>query len=323
MRNFIYLHPESLADASETLASGKKNTLAFAGGTDALGLMKEGILRPKEVVDLKRLPELSDVKIMIGEGLTIGALTTIAEIAANPAIADMYPVLSQAAGETASPQLRNVGTLGGNLCQRPRCWYYRGDFNCLKKGGPRCYAFDGRNRYHCIVGGGPCYIVHPSDMAVALLALDAEVSIFRDGEIRRMPIADFYVLPGESLAYETVLRPGDILTAVHIPDKSAAAWGGYVKFKERAVWDFAVVSVAAVVRKAGGRIESGRVAFGGVAPIPWREEELDRKLAGLEATESNLEALAGAALPGAAPLDQNGFKVTLARNLLKRLLADL
>lgn len=323
MRNFSYFHPESLADASEILAAGKKDAVAYAGGTDALGLMKEGILEPKEVVDLKRLPDMRSIRYASGEGLDIGALVTIAEIAGHSDIVSKLPVLAQAAGEIASPQLRNTGTLGGNLCQRPRCWYYRGDFNCLKKGGPRCYAFDGRNRYHCIVGGGPCYIVHPSDMAVALLALDAEVSVFRDGEIRRMPIADLFVLPGESLAYENVLRPGDILTGVHVPDQPEGTRSGYVKFKERAVWDFAVVSVAAVVRKSGATIESGRVAFGGVAPVPWREEELNRRLTGLETTESKLGACAGSALPDAAPLEQNGFKVTLARNLLKRLLADL
>jgi xanthine dehydrogenase YagS FAD-binding subunit len=320
MNRFEYLQPDSLAEAQEILSRDEPGAVAFAGGTDILSLIKEKIVTPERVVNLKKIPGLGEIREVPGEGLDIGAIVPIADIAAHAVIQEKYTVLAEAAAEIASPQLRNVGTLGGNLCQRPRCWYFRGDFHCAKKGGDVCYAFEGQNKYHCIIGGGPCFIVHPSDTAVALLALDAWVDIFSGGEPRRVPIADFYILPEEDETRETVLGQGEIVTGVHIPALPPGVRSGYVKFKERGAWDFAVASVAAAVHEEGGILGGGRVAFGGVAPVPWLDEDVGTKLAGLRATPTSLAEISGEALVDAEPLEMNAYKLPLARSLLQDLL---
>ncbi len=195
MNTFKYIQPKDLKEASKILKSGLPESIAFAGGTDVLGLIKNGIASPEKVVNLKQIQGMSGIKFLPGKGIEIGALTTLVEIAENKQIKEKYNVLAQAASEIASPQFRNVATLGGNLCQRPRCFYFRGDFHCLRKGGDLCYAVDGNNKFHCIIGGGPCYIVHPSVMAVALLALDASVSIYSGGKSKIIPLKEFFILP--------------------------------------------------------------------------------------------------------------------------------
>jgi xanthine dehydrogenase YagS FAD-binding subunit len=321
MKNFEYLQPKSMEEASEAAKAG---ALPFAGGTDVLGLVKDGIIAPEVLLNLKRLPGLSGMSYSAGKGMRIGALVTLTDVAESRAVKEKYPILAQAAGEVASPQLRNTGTLGGNLCQRPRCDYFRGDFPCARKGGDLCYAMAGYNRLHCVVGGGPCVIVHPSDTAVALLALGASVSIFsKTGGTKTVPIRDFYVLPEDDFTRETVLEPGEIVTEIVIPDPPQGTRSGYVKMKERGVWDFAVVSVGAVVQTDGNVIRSGRVAFGGVAPVPWEEITFNRKLNGLEVDEAAVGAAAQLALGEAVPLEMNAYKVPMARNLLMQLLLGI
>jgi len=219
--------------------------------------------------------------------------------------------------------LRNMGTIGGNLCQRPRCWYFRGDFPCLRKGGDECFAVSGENKYHCIIGGGPCYIVHPSDLAVALLALDAKLTIAWKNGSKTVPISQFFVLPEDDPYRENILNPGEIVTAIHVPFKGEDLLSGYLKFKERGAWDFAVVSVAASLKVENGKIEEGKVAFGGMAPKPWQEATLNQTLSGLPISEEALESLKQITLTEADPLEQNGYKLPLARNLMKRLLSNL
>lgn len=323
MRGFEYIQPDKLHDASATLNAAPDESLLYAGGTDVLGLMKEGVLAPQKLVNLKNVPNLNRVEYTPGKGLRIGALVTISEIARHPMIAEKYAVLHEAANEVASPQLRNVGTIGGNLCQRPRCWYFRGDFHCLRKGGDLCYAIDAENKYHCVIGGGPCFIVHPSDMAVALLALNARVSVFSKNNSRDIALRDFFVLPEDDVMHENVLQPGEIITEIHVPDVTPETRSGYLKFKERAVWDFAIISVAAVIKKSGNRIQSGRIAFGGVAPTPWQEREVNRSLQGLTTNDASLKDIAQRALKDAAPMSKNEYKIPLARNLTKRLLSRL
>ncbi len=323
MKNFEYLQPKSLVEAGDMLSAGEATAIPFAGGTDALGLMKDGVVAPARVVNLKTLPDLGAIRYVSGKGLHIGALASITAIHDHEEIARHYPVLTEAAGQVASPQLRNLGTLGGNLCQRPRCWYFRGDFHCIRKGGDVCYAYQGQNRYHCIVGGGPCYIVYPSDLAVALLALDASVVIATGNRSRTIPLADFYVLPQTDYRHENILKPGEILTAVQVPDPPPGTVSAYLKFKEREVWDFAMVSVAAVLQRNGATIKSGRLAFGGVAPAPWRDEALNRLLAGVSGDEKSLVKVAERAFTDAEPLAMNKYKVPLARNLTKRILSQL
>jgi xanthine dehydrogenase YagS FAD-binding subunit len=323
MNNFTYLQPETLEVASQLLKAEDTHTLPYAGGTDALDLIKTDIIAPERVVNLKKIPNLNKIEYTSGKGLRIGALVTITELAEHKLPNEKYTIISEAAKEIASPQLRNVGTIGGNICQRPRCYYYREEFDCIRKGGDICYAYQGHNKLHCIIGGGPCYIVHPSDMAVALLALKAKAVIFSNGKSRTIPISDFFVLPEKDYLHENILRPGEIITEFQIPDLLSNTRSGYLKFKERAVWDFAVASVAAVIQKNGDIIQSGRVAFGGVAPTPWQEELLNQKLIGLSANENAIDRWSKNALKKAEPLSMNSYKIQLSQNLLKRLVTRL
>jgi xanthine dehydrogenase YagS FAD-binding subunit len=323
MNNFEYLQPKTLMEASQAMGKDWQMALPFAGGTDLLGMMKDGIASPNKLVNLKSIAELNKINYLPAKGLTIGALATITEIAEHPLINEKYSVLAQAAKEVASPQLRNLGTIGGNICQRPRCWYYRGEFHCLRKGGGMCYAVDGRNKFHCVIGGGPCFIVHPSDTAVALIALDAKVVIFSGKKSRSIPIGDFFVLPEVNVERENVLKPGEFVTEIQIPDLPTNTSSGYLKLKERRAWDFAVVSVAAAVQKNGASFTSGTVALGGVAPIPWLEKEVSSKLAGFKIDAKNVEQLSTKALNDAEPLENNAYKVPLAQNMIKKLLLKI
>jgi len=321
MNDFTYLQPTSLKQATGWLKDGNGAAMPNGGGTDLLDLMKNRIATPSYVVNLKSVPDLNTIRIN-DSGLELGALVTLTEIAEHPDILKHYTVLAEAAGAVASPQLRNVGTIGGNLCQRPRCWYFRGDFDCLRKGGDLCYAMDGQNKHHCIVGGGPCYYVHPSDPAVALMALGASVTIQGPKSQRTIPLESFFVLPDEDVTRETVLQPGEVVTAVKVPAPTPGTVSHYVKFTERAAWDFAVVSVAAVLHHDGGTVQGGRVALGGVAPMPWLEKNVTSRLPGLTQDDTALQAIADATLPDAEPLEMNGYKVILARNLVKRTLEE-
>ena len=238
-------------------------------------------------------------------------------------IKEKYTVLSEAADKIASPQLRNVGTIGGNLNQRPRCWYFRKDFDCIRKGGSICYAVDGENKYHCITGGGPCYIVHPSDMAVALLSLDASVNIFSGKKTRTIPISDFFILPEVNHLKENILEPGEILTEIIVPELPGNTKSGYYKFMEREAWDFAVVSVAAVLTKNGNSLRKGRIAFGGIAPIPWLDKNINNILNGLPLNDDSINKAVSQILVGADPLEQNEYKIPLVRNITRNIIHKL
>jgi xanthine dehydrogenase YagS FAD-binding subunit len=323
MTDFDYVQPKSLEEASSILQKAGGKAIPYSGGTDALSLLKEDIISPEEVINLKKIPKLNQISYEDGKGLKIGALVTINEVAENPLIAEKYTVLSEAANKIASPQLRNVGTVGGNLNQRPRCWYFRKDFDCIRKGGSICYAVDGENKYHCILGGGPCYIVHPSDMAVALLALDASITIFSGKNYKTIPIADFFVLPEVNHLKENILQPGEILTGIIVPELPDNTKSGYYKFMERDVWDFAVVSAAAVLTKNGNSIKNGKVAFGGVAPVPWLDKNINTSLKGLSLDEASIERAVSAIFSNAEPLEQNEYKIPLARNITRNLIRRL
>jgi len=323
MQTFKYVQPKSLSDAAGISEKEKDAAILFAGGIDVLGLIKNDIISPSEVINLKAIPGLDKIEYTAGEGLKIGALTTVNEIAEHPVIMEKFSVLYEAAKEVASPQLRNVGTIGGNICQRPRCWYFREDFDCIRKGGDICYAIGGENKYHCIVGGGPCYIVHPSDIAVALVALNAEFAVTNGKEFRKVLANKFFILPGQNSLQENILKPGEILTEIFIPDLPSSAGSRYIKFTERNVWDFAIVSVAAVVNKSGNKINSAKIVFGGVAPIPWLDEDLNSMLIGMELSDESIEAVAVNTLMDAEPMEKNEYKIPLAINLVKKVLKDL
>ena len=323
MNNFRYLQPKSLQDASNLMLENKNNALLFAGGTDALGLIKNKIVVPDNVVNLKLIKDLEGIKYTQGKEIRIGALEKIVDIADNPVIKEKFSVLAQAAKQIASPQFRNIATVGGNLCQRPRCFYFRGNFHCIRKGGEICYAEAGNNKYHCILGGGPCYIIHPSDLAVALLSLDAKLSVYSGGKSKIIPIGEFFVLPKVDHTVENILKPGEILESVIIPEPETGSRSMYIKFMEREAWDFAMVSVAAVIKKSGNKISKGRVAFGGLAPIPWQIDGLNKTLPGLSVDEDNITTFSKKYFNDATPLEMNSYKIPLIRNLLKRILIDL
>ena len=320
MEQFTYMNATNVTQVPSLLSSGKwGETMIIAGGTDLLGELKEYIETPKTLINLKTIPGLDQIR-SDGSGLTNGALTTIAKIAANPTIKENYAVLSQAAASVASPQIRNVGTLGGNLCQRPRCWYYRDpETICLKKGGGSCYALSGLNKYHSIFGGGPVYIVHPSDTAPALIALGAEVKIFGPEGERRMPLEDFFVLPTPRNPFrENVLKPREIVVEIRVPKPNPNSKSFYLKVREKGSFDFALASVAGVFEMNDGSCEKAHIVLGGVAPAPWRSEEAEIALQGKQITGAIAKQAGQDAVRTAEPMHDNEYKVRLTQNLVSR-----
>jgi len=323
MNRFQHANGKSIKETLSSLGNNWNDARIIAGGTDLLGEIKNGIISPKAVINIKTIRDLDFIKYSNGQDLRIGALTRIADIEDNTIIKEKFTALWDAARVIASPQLRNMGTIGGNLCQRPRCWYYRGDFNCLRKGGMRCFAFNGENKRHCIFGGHGCFIVHPSDSAPALIALKAQLKIAsKEGE-RNLPLEDFFVGPETDMQRENILKPNEIVTEVIIPGPLLGTRSLYHKRMERKVWDFTLVSVAASLSFQGKSCREARMVLGGVAPIPWRliqvEDYLKRK-----AINENVAKTAGElATKGAKPLKQNGYKVDLVKIMVKEALLSL
>lgn len=322
MYNFEYVNPKSLEAIPALLSKKWDETMLLAGGTDLLDMLKERLVKPQRVINLKSVPGLSYVKN--GAGLEIGALTTITEIAEHPSVRKNFAVLAEAAENIATPQLRNMGTLGGNLCQRPRCWYFRNkDIVCIKKGGSKCYAVDGLNKYHCIFGGGPSFIVHPSDSAPALMALGASLEILGPNGKESVKLADFYELPVDNIRREHVLEPNQIITAVKVPQPAPGTKSTYLKFREKQSFDFAIVSVAAVLQMEGKVCKKASVVLGGVAPLPWRAEATEAELNGKTLTAEVIKKAAEAAVDKALPMKQNAYKIQLTKVMVRRALEKL
>ncbi|MCB0750343.1 MAG: xanthine dehydrogenase family protein subunit M [Ignavibacteriae bacterium] len=322
MNSFEYMQPNNLESASKFLVKNN-SSYAFAGGSDILGLIKDDIVAPKQLVNLKKINSLNFIKHDKENGLSIGALTKLSDIENNEIVKTKFSLLSQAISEVATLQLRNVGTIGGNICQRPRCFYFRGDFDCIRKGGDTCFALTGNNKYHCIVGGGPCYIVHPSDSAVALLALNAKFKIFNGKDETVIPAKDFFVLPDVDDMKENILKDGEILTEIIIPNPNTETVSKYIKVKERGAWDFALVSIAGVFNIKNKKILDGKITFGGVAPIPWEEENLNAKLKNISIDEKSINQLSDSAFNKTDALEMNSYKIPLAKNLIKKLLLEI
>src|SRR5215475_11982507 len=298
----------------------------IAGGQDILTTMKEYITRPTRVVNLKGIRGLDKIESDGKGGLRIGSLVTLTQLEESPVVRRSFPGLAEAAHSVGSAQIRNLGTVGGNLCQRPRCWYFRlEEVVCLKKGGTECYAATGENKYHAIFGGGPSFIVHPSDLAPMLVALGAEVDLASSDGRRSMPLEKFFTLPTkENVRRENVLLPGELVTSIRVPSSSLAARSTYLKFKERLSLDFALVSAAAAIELGTlGEIRAARLVLGGVAPTPWRLPEAESFLAGKRFTPEVAAEAARIALRGAKPLAKNGFKVPLAQALVRRALVKV
>jgi xanthine dehydrogenase YagS FAD-binding subunit len=318
MKAFEYVNPRDLKHASSLLGPEYNQAVILAGGVDLLGEMKEHIIEPNRLVNLKALDELHYCRAG-AKGARIGALATLSEIADDREIATRYKALAEAARSVGTPQIRNVGTLGGNLCQRPRCWYYRDEtIKCLKKGGSRCYAADGDNKFNAILGGGPSYIVHPSDCAPALIALDATVTVSGDGKSRKMPLEQFFVLPSRNPLRENVLEANEIVTEVSLPALPSGTRSTYLKFMEKDSFDWAVSSVAVALTMADGVCRDARIVLGGVAPIPWRSKEAEAALKGKRIDARVAQQAADAALAPAKPLERNAYKVPLTKTLIRR-----
>ncbi len=326
MKAFEWTNPTNINEAVKLLsASGDIDEAPrpIAGGQDLLTTMKDYTSRPVRLVNLKNISGLNSITLN-GRGLTIGALVTLTELEEHAGVRKSFPGLTEAAHSIATPQIRNLGTVGGNLCQRPRCWYFRlEEVNCLKKGGSECYAASGENKYNAIIGGGPSYIVHPSDLAPMLMALGATVSVTGAAGKRVIPLDKFFTLPSEgNIRRENVLKNDDIITQINVPASALAAKSTYLKFKERDSLDFALASAAVALRLGpNDTVRESRIVLGGVAPIPWRVPAAERFLAGKKLTPDVLAETAKIALAEAKPLEKNAYKIPLAQTLVRRALA--
>jgi xanthine dehydrogenase YagS FAD-binding subunit len=322
MRAFAYSSAHTI-DEAMTLLAGEQSR-ALAGGTDLLTLMKADIDAPALLVDIKQVDALSSRIEETVEGLVLGALCTLSDIARHPAVRERYTALAEAAEAAATPQLRNMATLGGNLLQRPRCWYFRHpSVQCWLKGGEHCPARDGENRQHALFGAGPCYAVHPSDPASALVALDAEVLLRGPAGERTVPLTTFFALPEDERRTETALAQGELIVAVRIPPYPLGTRSTYLKAMDRKFWAFALTGVAVAARLSGNRVQHARIVLGGVAPVPWRARAAEHVLAGEDIGEGLFDRVADAALQGAVPLRHNAYKLQLSRALLRRALQAL
>jgi xanthine dehydrogenase YagS FAD-binding subunit len=280
--------------------------------------LKSGVAAPALVVDLEKVAGLGGIAKDKG-GLRIGAMTRVVELAGDAAAAAEYPSLKEAALSLATPQLRNAGTVGGNLCQRPRCWYYRDpQVVCRKKGGLNCFAYQGRNKYHAIFGGSGCFIVFPSDLAPALISLGAQATIGTAKGDKTMPLGEFYAGPDVDVTRETVLAKGQFLKSVWVPAPKPGQKAAYVKLKERATWDFALVSAAVAGVVKDGAFTEIAVVLGGVAPVPWRLRKAEDALRGRPIAKAAIRQAADEALKDAVPLRENGYKADLVRAALER-----
>ena len=321
MNAFSYARPRALAEALRLLRNG---AMALAGGTDLIGLMKDGLTRPESLVDLTGIEGLRGWSHPRGRGLRIGALTPLVELETSDVLGKTLPILREALRDAATVQLRTMGTVGGNLLQRNRCWYFRDEGTvCWLKGGNRCFAIDGENRYHAILGAQDCVIVSPSDLVPALIAYDAEIALTSSRGTRRMKLADLFVTPRGRDRREHALRPGELITEVRVPEAALARRGTYLKAMDRKAWSFALVSVAAAARIERGVARDARIVMGGVAPVPWRVVAAEKGLEGSALDEAACADAADRMLAGATPLRDNGYKVTLARELVRRALRSL
>jgi len=327
MRPFAFVEPTTVEAAAAFLAQKNGKAMPLAGGVDLLGELKDLIAEPETLVNLKSVAGLAEIRFDTDGTLRLGALATLAAVAGHDRVGKEFPAIAEAALSVGSPEIRNVGTIGGNLCQRPRCWYYRSRLHkCLKKGGDVCFTVSGETRYHAILGGGPSFIVHPSDLAPALVACEARVTVAGPQGKKDLPLEQFYVLPSVRLDHETILKPGEIVTEVVVPaawSASAGARSRFLKFREKDSFDFALVSVASALRLGGGTCSAARLVLGGVAPVPWRSKEAERALTGKAVDAAAAGAAADAALADAAPLAHNGYKVPLGKALIRRVLVGL
>jgi xanthine dehydrogenase YagS FAD-binding subunit len=317
VKAFAYVNAATEKDAVAAMATATRGKmLPIAGGMDLLGLMKDYIAQPDVLVNVKHLPTTIAVP---EQGLTvIGAAAKLVDLVEHTALGKAYPAMATAAESVGTPQIRNAATVGGNLMQRPRCWYFRSeDFNCLKKGGARCFAVDGENQLHAIFGDGPCHIVHPSTLAVPLIAYGGRVKVVGPQGEREIEADKFFAMPDRNMFGETVLEPNELVTGIVLPTSRNTKSAMYeVKFKQTHDWPIAMAAVA--LRMNGGICESARVVLGAVAPIPWRSMPAEAALKGKKIDQAVAFEAAEAALADAKPMSGNAYKVQVAKTALRR-----
>jgi xanthine dehydrogenase YagS FAD-binding subunit len=319
MPAFQLLQPNSIQDAQKLLDQHGPEAWVLAGGLDSFDWLKDRIKKPNTVVDLSGVEELKGIR-ETGNGLEIGAMTTLTEVVQHPVIKSKYSLLSQSAELVASPQIRNQGTIGGNVSQDTRCWYYRAGWPCYRAGGNICYADTpvGRNREHAILHADRCVAVNPSDTAPALIALDAKFVIHnRKGE-RVVDAEDYFVGPDIDITRLNILQPGDLLTAIRIPSTWAGAQFYFEKVRDRNVWDFALMNVASAILLSGDTIGRARIAVNGAAARPLRLASVENAISGKQRNAGTGEMAGKLAVQSAVPLEFNAYKIPLMRNLVKR-----
>ena len=316
MKAFAYVNAANEKEAIAALGTERGRFLPMAGGMDLLALMKDYIVFPERVVNIKNL----DATVAAADGgLRIGAAVKLTDLVDHAGARKLYPALTTAAEEVGTPQIRNMGTVGGNIMQRPRCWYFRNEeFHCLKKGGSRCYAVDGENQYHAIFGDGPCHIVHPSSLAVPVLAYGGRFRVVGPSGAREVDAGEFFQLPNVNLYGETVLQPNEIVTHVILQPPGQRSASYEVRFKQSHDWPLALASVNLVME--GTTVKSARIVMGAVAPIPWRVQAAERLLAGKTISEATALEVATAAVAGGKGLSGNTYKIQVARTAVKRAL---
>ena len=319
MPAFQLYQPTSVADAQRLLEQNREDALVLAGGLDSMDWLKDRIRKPKVVVDLSGIAELKGIRTT-NDGIAIGAMTTLTEVLRHPVILEKYGLLTQAAELVASPQIRNQGTLGGNVSQDARCWYYRAGWPCYRAGGNICYADTpvGRNREHAILHAERCVAVNPSDTAPALIALDAKFVVATPKGERVVDAEDYFVGPDLDITRMNILRLGYLLTSIRIPATWASAQFYFEKVRDRNVWDFALMNVASAVKLSGGTIQDIRIAVNAVAARPLRLKNVEDSVRGKARTAATGEAAGKLSVQGAVPLQFNAYKIPLMRNLVKR-----
>ena len=308
---------DSQAGGQAAPRSGQPSSVPMSGGMDLLGLMKDYIVSPDRVVSIKGLDQAIAAGASAGGGLRIGAAVKISDLAEHAEARKLFPALVTAAEGVGTPQIRNMGTVGGNIMQRPRCWYFRNEeFNCLKKGGSRCFAVEGENQFHAIFGDGPCHIVHPSSLAVPVIAYGGRFRVVGPNGAREIDAGEFFQMPNANLYGENVLQPNEIVTHVILPAPGQRSASYEVRFKQSHDWPLAAASVNLVM--SGSVVKSARIVMGAVAPVPWRAAAAERVLAGKAITEAIATEAANAALAGARPMSGNKYKIQIAKTAVKR-----
>ena len=321
MERFEYAHPRTKQEAIGLLGSTWNDAAVLAGGTDLISLMKEYVVTPKRVVNIKNIADLNGIHAN-AEGVSIGALITMDELLEDKTIRSEFPALTHAAQGITSPQIRAMGTVGGDLCQRPRCWYFRNGYGLLAKDeNGKSLVPEGENRYHAILGNsGPAYFVNPSSLAPALIALGAKLHLVGPKGQREVTAAEFFVIPKSDNEHENVLRPNEMLANIFIPASSRGLRSATYEVRQKTALDWPLAAAAVAIKLEGGKVSEGRIVLGHVAPTPWQSKEAEKELTGKSINDSVAANAADAAVRGAKPLSQNGYKVKLAKVAVKRAL---